>query len=373
MAKRIALTLFVLLLVAGGIAGIKVLQIRKMIAAGANATIPSTTIAAAPVTADSWEETLTAFGTLEAVMGVTVAAEQPGKVVRIGFASGATVRRGDLLLEQDTSAEQAQLRVIQTSRELAKTNFDRMAELVAKGFIAQADYDNAEAAFKEASAQEDNLRAVITKKTVRAPFAGRLGIREVNLGQILKEGAPIVTLQVLDPIFVNFHLPQDELPRLRQGLKVRLGGDALGQEHPVGVITTISPEIDPLTRNIRLQATIANPGEQLRPGMFVTVAVILPARKVVAIPATAVLSAPYSDSVFVVDKKKVDKEEGWVLRQQFIRLGEKRGDFVEVLSGIEEGEQVASTGVFKLRNGMDVVVDNTLAPEFQLQPKPENN
>ncbi|MEW6426747.1 MAG: efflux RND transporter periplasmic adaptor subunit [Thermodesulfobacteriota bacterium] len=376
MAKRIVLTLVLLLLVVGAIAGVKFLQIRAMMAGGASFVPPPTVITATPVTSERWEETLTAVGTLEAVQGVTVAAEVPGKVVRIAFTAGASVRQGDLLLEQDRSAEEAQLRELQTSRALAATNLDRMARLVAEGFIAQVDYDNAAAAFKEAAAREDNIRAVIARKTIRAPFAGRLGIREVNLGQILREGDAVVSLQALDPIFVNFQLPQEEMPRLQPGLAVRLSGEGLGDLQPVGEISTVSPGLDPATRSVRVQATVANPAELLRPGMFVNVAVLLPEEtQVLTVPATAVLHAPYSDSVFVVEDSQDEKAEqgGKVLRQQFVRLGEKRGDFVALLTGVEEGEVVASTGVFKLRNGEKVVIDNSHAPDFQLRPEPENN
>lgn len=194
----------------------------------------------------------------------------------------------------------------------------------------------------------------------------------MNLGQILREGDPIVTLQTMDPIYVDFTLPQQQLPQLRKGLTVRVTGDALPGETIEGRVTAINPEVDAESRNIKVQATVANRGETLRPGMFVNVAVGLPVReKVLAIPATAVLYAPYSDSVFVVEDAK-DKK-GKVLRQQFVRLGTKRGDFVAVTSGLKEGEQVVSTGVFKLRNGQAAVVDNKLAPEFQQAPTPENN
>jgi membrane fusion protein (multidrug efflux system) len=387
MAKRIVLTLLGLLILVGAIAGVKVLQIRTMIKAGANRTMPPETVTTARVQAASWGESLTATGSLEAVQGVTVGAELAGKVAKIAFTPGAKVKQDELLVQLDTAAEEAQLRVAETNQDLAKITQRRMATLIAKGMIAQADYDSAEANFKQLAAQADNMRAAIAKKTIRAPFTGRLGIRQVNLGQILHDGDAIVTLQRMDPIFVNFQLPQQELSRIRTGFAITLNSDALGGHHPTGTITTINPEVDGTTRNIRVQGTVANNEELLRPGMFATVTVTLPGEnKVLTLPATAVLYAPYGDSVFVVEEQKApggsvqasqvppDKGgKGLVLRQQFVRLGEKRGDFVAINEGVKQGETVVTTGVFKLRNGESVVVDNSDSPEFKLKPKPENN
>jgi membrane fusion protein (multidrug efflux system) len=239
--------------------------------------------------------------------------------------------------------------------------------------ISQADYDTAVANYEQAVAQVNNIRSTIAKKTFRAPFSGRLGIRQVNLGQMLREGDPIVTLQTLDPIYADFTLPQQQFSRLHPGLPVRVTSDALPGASIEGRITAINPLIDADTRNIKVQATLANRGEKLRPGMFVNVAVGLPVRqKMLTIPATAILYAPYGDSVFVVVDDKEHKG-GKVLRQQFVRLGEKRGDFVAVTDGLNQGESIVSTGVFKLRNGQGVVIDNKLAPPFSKAPNPENN
>jgi membrane fusion protein (multidrug efflux system) len=285
------------------------------------------------------------------------------------------VRAGDLLLRQDTSSEQAQLRAAEAAAALAKINLERIKDLFSKKTVSKSEWDNAETQFEQTVAQADTIRAAIAKKNIRAPFAGLLGVRLVNLGEFLHEGDAIVSLQSLDPIFVNFLLPQQELPKLRLGLTVRVSTDALLGEVIEGTITTINPQVDAATRNIRIQATVANPREQLRPGMFVEVAVVLPERNdVLTIPATSVLYAPYGDSVFVLEEKRNENtgENVNTVRQQFARLGEKRGDFVSVLSGVKEGESVVSTGVFKLRNGQAVVVDNTLSPEFKLRPVPED-
>jgi membrane fusion protein (multidrug efflux system) len=255
---------------------------------------------------------------------------------------------------------------------IAKADLARAAQMLPDKIISQADFDKARATCDQAVSQAQNIRTVIAKKTIRAPFSGRLGIRQVNLGQMLKEGDPIVTLQALDPIYVNFTLPQQQIMQLKRGLPVRLFCDALPCEITAGGITAIEPKVESETRNIKLQATVANKKETLRPGMFVNVAVELPNnRKSLIIPSTAVLYAPYGDSVFVVTDGRDGR--GKSVRQQFVRLGEKQGDFVAVTGGLSEGENIVSTGVFKLHNGQAVVVNNKLAPDFKLAPTPENN
>ncbi len=372
MKKRIILAIAGLIVVIAVLGTIKALQIGAMVDQGKKFVPPPETVSTAVVRAESWETALTSVGTLTAVQGVTVAAELPGKVVQIAFEAGAATAKGNLLIRQDTSSEEAQLPGALAQAKLARINLQRNDQLLKDGVISQADHDQAVATFRQGESQVETIRASIAKKTIRAPFAGRLGIRQVNLGQILKEGDPIVTLQALDPIYVDFTLPQQQLPQLHKGLAARVTTDALPGETIEGRITAINPQVDAETRNIKVQATVGNRAEKLRPGMFVNVAVGLPVRQqVLAIPATAVLYAPYSDSVFVVENAKEGK--GKVLRQQFVRLGTKRGDFVAVTGGLKEGEAVVSTGVFKLRNGQAVVVDNRLNPPFQQAPRPENN
>lgn len=371
--KRIVLALLGLAVVVGALAGAKYFQIKGMIAQGQNFVPPPGVVTTAGVKADRWESFLTAVGSLEAVQGVEVTAELPGKVVRIAFEPGTKVSAGELLVQQDTSVELAQQRAAEAAVALARLNLARARELVATKTISQSTFDNADTQFKQAEAQLDNINAIVAKKTIRAPFSGRLGIRQVNLGQNLKEGEPIVTLQTMDPIYANFLMPQQQLAQVKKGLRVRLAMDALPGQMVEGVITTINPLVDDATRNFRIQATVANPEENLRPGMYVNVTLVLPETvEVLAVPATAVLYAPYGDSVFVVEEKKAEgaASSGLFLRQQFIRTGEKRGDFVSVVSGLKGGETVVSTGVFKLRNGQAVVVDNTLSPEFKKSPTP---
>jgi len=373
MKKPIIFTTICLIVLVGCLAGIKYKQIGVMLAQGKQFVPPPEIVTSASVQSDSWESLLTAVGSLDAVQGVTVTAEVTGKVVQIAFEPGSRVAAGDLLVQQDISAETAQLRSAEATAELARINFERSKKLLPDNVISQSDYDNTQAQFTQALAQVDNLRAAIAKKTIRAPFAGRLGIRQINLGQIIDDGQAIVTLQALDPIFVNFLVPQQQLAYIRTGLGVRVTSDAMPGQVVQGKITAINPEVDAATRNIRVQATLTNPDEQLRPGMYANVAVVLPQNNdVLAIPATAVLYAPYSDSVFVIEEKKGEdgKPAGNTVRQQFIRLGEKRGDFIAVTSGLRADETVVSTGVFKLRNGQTVEVDNKLAPEFKLTPQP---
>jgi membrane fusion protein (multidrug efflux system) len=371
--KRILLVIVGLVILVAALSAVKALQIGAMVEQGKKFVPPPETVTTAVATPESWETALTAVGSLAAVQGVTVAAELTGKVAEIAFESGAGVKKGDLLIRQDTSVEDAQLPGAVAQANLAKTVLERNTKMLAEEIISQAEYDAAAAGYEQATAQANNIRAVIGRKTIHAPFSGRLGIRQVNLGQTLREGDPIVTLQSLDPIYVNFTLPQQQFAQLRTGMPVRVTCDALPGLTVDGRITAVNPLVDAETRNIQLQATVANPSEKLRPGMFVNAAVGLPARKkVLAVPATAVLYAPYGDSVFIVEDDKEGKG-GKTLRQQFVRLGEKRGDFVAVTEGLSGGENVVSTGVFKLRNGQAVVVDNRLAPPFRNKPAPENS
>jgi membrane fusion protein (multidrug efflux system) len=376
MAKRIIITIIGLTVLVGVIGGIKGLQIERMVTQGSQFVPPPGIVTTASVRNETWESVLTSVGSLVAVQGVIITAELSGKVVRVAFEPGSRVKAGDLLLKQDTTSEQAQLRAAEATVTLARINLKRLGKLLAGKTIAKSQHDDAEAQYKQASAQADAIRATIAKKTIRAPFAGRLGVRLVNLGQIINEGEAIVSLQSLDPIYVNFFLPQQQIAQIRTGLTVRVTTDALAGMEIEGEITAINPQIDVATRNVQVQATVSNRRESLRPGMYVNVSVVLPVEEeVLAIPATAVLYATYGDSVFVVE----DSQNGQnprptkVLRQQFVRLGKKRGDFVSVVSGLKDGETVVSTGVFKLRNGQAVVVDNKLAPEFKLTPRPEDN
>ena len=369
-------TVFGLLVVIVALGGTKKLQFAAMGAAGAAFDPPPETVTAQAATEETWENVLTANGSVAPVQGVMVGAEVPGKVVSINFESGANVTVGDLLVQLDVSTESAQLRAAESVADLAKINLGRARELREKGTNASSDLDASEAQAKQAAAAADNLRAVIAKKSIRAPFTGRLGIRLVQLGQILRDGESIVTLQTVDPIYTNFALPQQFLASLKVGENVRLTTDASPGETFPGKITAIAPEIDAVTRNVRIQATFANPAAKLRSGMFGSVAVLLPPTgSSLVIPSTAILHAPYGDSVFVITEGKNAKTGApeKTIRQQFIRVGTARGDFATVVAGLKPGEWVVTTGVFKLRPGMSVLVDNALAPKAELAPKPANS
>jgi membrane fusion protein (multidrug efflux system) len=376
MIKKILITVFGLLLVLGALGGIKALQIGTLIAAGKSMTPPPEAVTTAEVRADSWESTFNAVGSFAAVQGVTLGAEVAGTVSRIDFESGADVPAGAVLVELDTSVEQAELRAAEATADLALLNLQRARELREKNTNSQADLDGAEAQSKQAAAQVETIRATIAKKRITAPFAGRTGIRQVNLGQFLAVGAPVVSLQSLDPIFVNLSLPQQRLGRISVGLEARVTTDAHDGRVFSGKVTAINPDLDAATRSVKLQVTLPNAEGLLRPGMFGTVSVVLPEKtESLVIPATAVLYAPYGDTVFVVEDRKNETsgEVSKVVRQQFVRLGAVRGDFVAVVSGLKAGEVVVSSGVFKLRNNAEVSIHNELAPDARLEPKPSDS
>lgn len=373
--KRILLTVAGLIVLIGLLVSIKGLQFGTLIAQGANFAPPPESITTAVATPQSWESVITAVGSFEAVRGVTLAAEASGRVVHIDFEAGTPVKAGDLLLRQDVSTESASLRAAEANASLAKTTLDRSRDLLSQRLISQSEYDAAEAQYKAAIAEVENIRTLIDKKTIRAPFAGRLGIRLVNIGENLQEGTEIVSLQLLDPLFINFQIPERQLADIRLGYTVRAATDALPDRMIEGKITAINSEVNATTRNVRIQATATNPEEQVLPGMFAKVAVVLPGEKtVLTIPITAVHYAPYGNSVFIVEEKRNEQsgKQELVVRQQFVQLGETQGDFVAVTSGLAAGEVVAGTGVFKLSNGQTVVINNELAPEYELNPEPDN-
>lgn len=373
MLKKLVLTLIGLTILIGLPTAIKLKQFETM--GAAQMEMPPETVTADNVRKDRWPNSVTATGSLVAVQGVTVSAELGGKIEEIAFESGDWVKTGDLLVGIDVSAEVAQLRSAEAAAKLARINLDRSRDLRTNKIVSQADLDSAEANFKQANAQVDNVRAAIAKKTLRAPFDGQLGIRQVNLGQIVDQGTPVVTLQTIDPIYADFSLPQRQFSILTPGTEVRITTDAAPDQVFTGTIFAVNPEIDEITRSVRARATLSNQGELLRPGMFANVEVMLSdEEEVLAIPATAVLYAPYGDTVFVIDEVEDEAggEKQQVLRQQIVRLGNTRGDFVAVETGLKEGESVVTSGVFKLRPKMAVVVDNTLALDAQMAPTPAN-
>lgn len=321
-----------------------------------------------------WHPYLKAIGTLAPVEGATLSADADGIVSRIAADSGTSVKAGDLLVELDTTVEVAQLASAQARAELAKINLDRAKELWDRQANSKSEYDTAEATAKQADADVLALKAQIAKKQLRAPFDGRVGIRLVNVGQFVPRGKDMIPLQKLDPIYVNFNVPQQQLADLAIGQKIAVSIDAFAGQQFTGSVSAINAVVDPSTRNIAVQAKLANPEEKLRAGMFAQVEVELPAGAPrIAIPATSVNYAPYGNSIFIVEQMKgQDGKEYLGVRQQFVKLGDTKGDLIAVEEGLKPGEQVVTAGVFKLRNGMAVQVNNTYQPSSDPAPKPSN-
>ena len=374
MAKRMVITLAIIVVFVAAIGTVKFLQIRSAIAQAATFQPPPEAVTTIVASQEQWPSTLSAIGSVAAVQGVTVSADLPGLVEAIAFDSGRMVRAGDVLVRLDTRQEEAQLKAAEAQLGLTELNLQRARGLRSEGIIAQADYDRALAEQEQAAARVGEIRATIARKTIRAPFSGILGIRQVDLGQYLTGGTAIVPLQSLQPIYVNFSVPQQQVGHLRLGAEVRVSAEGMGEQLS-GHITAVDSVVDQATRNVQVQATLPNRDGRLRPGMFVHAEVVLGAPEVViALPASAIAYAPYGDSVFVVGDLKGPKGETYRgVRQQFVKLGGARGDQVAVLSGLEAGQEVVTSGVFKLRNGGAVHVNNQVRPANDPAPKPEDN
>jgi membrane fusion protein (multidrug efflux system) len=375
MAKRMILMLVVMAALVGGLGFLKYKQVEAAIAQGASFQPPPTAVTTVVAQRETWPSTLTVIGTAAAIQGVTVAADLPGTVDKIHFESGQWVHEGDVLVELDTRQERAQLANIEAQRDLARINYGRVQELVKQGVIARSEYDNATAQQKATEAQVGEIRATIARKTIRAPFSGVLGIRQANLGQYLAAGQAIVSLQSLNPIYVNFGVPQGETPKVALGRTLRITNDDLPGVAFSGRITALDSVVNEQTRNIQVQATLANPGGKLRPGMFVQVELpVGKSREVVPLPASAINYAPYGDSVFVVADMQDPKGHTYRgVRQQVVKIEGSRGDQVAITSGLNPGDEVVSSGVFRLRNGAPVQVNNSVKPENSASPKPEDS
>ena len=372
MLKKFLFTLGGFVAVFLALGGVKAAQIKK--AASSPHTLPPIGVATFESRAETWRPTLNAIGTLAPVQGVTISAEIDGTVVRVAAENGATVKAGDLLVELDTSVERSQVAAAEARAELAKINIDRTRGLFEQKAISRSEFDAATAAYKQAGAEVAALRAVIGKKQVRAPFEGRVGIRVINLGQYVGRGAPLMPLQRLDPVYVNFSLPQRHLPALAIGQRLGLQVDAFAGRRFDATVSAINAEVDAVTRNIFVQATVPNPREELRSGMFARVEVELPGGdQVVVVPATAIAYASYGNSVYVVERMKgPDGAEYLGVRQQFVKLGGTRGDLVGIVDGLKPGQKVVSTGVFKLRNGAEVQINDSVQPSANSAPRLPN-
>jgi membrane fusion protein (multidrug efflux system) len=353
------------------LADVKAFQIRKM--ASSPMVIPATTVTSAVVKEEDWAPQIPSVGSVSAVQGAVVSAELGGVVGEIKFENGALAKKGDVLLRLDASAEEGQLRTAEADVELARQDLARTRDLAVRKVVSKAELDGAESKFKQKEGSVDQMRSMITKKEVRAPFDGQLGIRQVNVGQSIDARQPVVALTSLDPVYVDFAVPQQYLSQLSQGLEVHVRSDAMPGHEFNGKLTAINSMVDAITRNVSVQATLENHDRALRPGMFAKVEVMLPEKKkALVVPGSAISYAPFGDSVYVIEKKKDEKtgKESQTIRQQFVRVGEARGDFVAITDGLKPNETIVSTGVFKLRNGMPVTINNDLAPKPQLNPTP---
>ena len=387
-AVRIIATIVAVLVILGGLGVVKFAQIKSLMAFGAKAQAdgpPPEAVGARPAELSSWEGTIAAIGSVASSKGVAITTEAPGTVTKIHFESGRVVKAGDILVELDTSVERAQLASALARRDLAKSNFGRTSGLAERGAVSVAQRDNEEGQLKASAADVAALQAVISRKTVRAPFAGKLGIRSVNLGQYLNPGTPITSLESIDSVYVDFTLPQQRLTEVKVGMPVRLtvGGEGEAKPEAIqGQIAAIEPSIDAATRSVKLRASASSQTEKLRPGMFVDVEVVLPEQKEhVSVPVTSLVRAPYGDSVFIVEDKKPedpgirqtpDGKPVKTARQQFVRAGAQKGDFVAILEGVTAGQVVVTNGAFKLRNGAPVFITDVALPDPKLDPRLKN-
>jgi membrane fusion protein (multidrug efflux system) len=375
MAKRMILMLVVLAALLGGLGFAKFRQVETAIAQGASYQPPPTAVTTVVARKETWPSTLSVIGTAAAVEGITLSADLPGTIDKIHFESGQWVHEGDILIELDTRQERAQLASLEAQRDLARINYGRANELAKAGVISRSEFDNATTQQKATEAQVGDIRAAIARKTIHAPFSGLLGIRQVSLGQYLAAGQAIVSLQSLSPIYVNFGVPQQDTPKVIPGHALRVtNSDLPGMGFP-GRITALDSVISEQTRNIQVQATVTNKENKLRPGMFVQVELPMgQPRQVVPLPASAINYAPYGDSVFVVSEMKDPKGNTYRgVRQQVVKVEGSRGDQVAIISGINPGDEVVSSGVFRLRNGAPVQVNNTVKPSNSASPKPEDS
>lgn len=375
MLKRMLLMLAVALLVIAGLGFVKYRQFQVAMAQGGSFQPPPDAVTTIIAKRETWPSTLNVIGTAAAIQGVTVSADLPGTVYKINFESGKAVHQGDVLVELDTRQERAQLAAAESDRDLAKINYGRERELVKEGVVPKQEFDNADAQQKSTEAKVGEIKATIDRKTIRAPFSGVLGIRQVNLGQYLAAGQAIVSLQSLNPIYVNFGVPQQESAQVQIGRSVEVTCDNLPGVRFKGRVNAVDSVINETTRNIQVEATLSNPQQKLRPGIFVQVELGVGApRVVVTLPASAINYAPYGDSVFVVTDLQDPKGKSYRgVKQQFVKVQGSRGDQVAVVSGVNPGDEVVSSGVFKLRNGSAVQVNNKIQPPNSPNPHPEES
>ncbi len=369
--KRIFIVVLILGLVFGGVLGWKMYLGYMTKQYMAQQKPPTASVAAKPAAKSQWQSRLQAVASLQAVQGVEVSGEIAGQVEQIHFRSGQEVKQNDLLLELDTTVDRAELERLKTVLDLARVQFDRQKRLVEREMSPQSELDEAKARYRQAQAEVKKQRIFIGKKRIRAPFAGQLGLRKVDLGQYLSPGEPIVGLQSLHPIYANFSLPQQAMKRISKGQKVEFTLEGWPDEVFSGEITAIEAEVNENTRNVSLQATLDNEAGLLRPGMYGRASIILPdKRSLITLPQTAVQYNPYGDVVFVLTPK--EEGETYTASRRFVSLGERRGDQVAVLKGLETGELVVLSGQHKLREGASATVNNEILPNNNPAPQVED-
>ncbi|MFN8392029.1 MAG: efflux RND transporter periplasmic adaptor subunit [Bdellovibrionota bacterium] len=372
---QVVITSLVMVAIIAGFGLAKYFQIAKAIAQNANFKMPPESVTADTAREETWAKTLSSVGSLSPFQGVTLAAEEAGKIERINFESGATVKQGDVLIELDTSVEEANLESAKAKEAWTRTSYERAKTLRPQNVISQDAFDNARSQYEQALGEVRSSAARIERRKTVAPFSGQTGIRLANVGQHVEAGTPLVPLQSLEQLYLNFSLPQQTVGSLAKGQQVTFTVDAFGNREFKGTINAIDPQIDERTRTIRLQAIVPNDNHELRPGMFARVNLLLgEEQKVIVIPATSINYAPYGDTVYVIEKMKDPKGEEYDgVRQQVVRLGDARGDLVAVTSGLKPGEQVVTSGLFKLRPGAAIAVNNDFKPGNSAAPKPSDS
>lgn len=375
MIKRLVIVLLALGVVFGAIFGFKAFMNAQISNYLANMKPPPVAVTTAVAEEKLWEPLIPAVGSLRAVNGVIVSAELPGVVERIAFDSGQSVKKGDLLVQLDTSTDQAQLAALEAQLRLAKSELKRQNELRRRGTNAEADLDAAQANAAQLEAQIESQKATIEKKAIKAPFDGEVGIRKVDIGQYVGAGTGIVSLQQMDPILVHFTLPEQRLNDVAPGQIVRLHVDSAPDTDFTGHVTAVEPSVDQATRNFAVEARVDNGSRRLRPGLFARIDVMLPqVERRIMLPATAISYNPYGDSVYLVDEGDADQtgKRPKVAKRVFVKVGDRRGDQVAVLEGVEAGVEVVTSGQLKLRNGSQLNINNEVQPSNNPDPSPAN-
>ncbi len=374
MLRQIFTTLLVVGALIVGIGYTKYLKISAAIAQASSFAPPPEAITSVVVKSEPWPQSYSAVGSIAPVQGVTLSAEEPGKVTKIAFESGDKVEAGQLLVAFDVSVEDAQVKGALARKDRALRALNRSEKLRASNAVSQDDLDSAKSQFQSAAAEVESLQATIERKKIVAPFTGRTGIRMINIGQYASAGTPVVPLHALDPMYINFALAERTIGDLAPGQKILVTVDAYPGRTFEGKITAINPQVDEATRNIQVQGTIANADEALRPGMYASIQVVLPeVKSFITVPLSSINFAPYGDSVFVLEngKNKAGADTRKV-RQQVVTLGKRRGDQVAVLTGLTDGQEIATSGLFRLRPDAEVTVDNKFAPSNEAAPKPSD-